>query len=201
MGPLIRRDTRQRTRLQSVDGGDPIEDSIAERVAAIEDELRELRTDLDRATNRDIPLLKGTIRSFVDGDIESIHGFPDAGRTFRDRVESLSGRVADVEDRIEALGDIRAEKSTKEQKYAAVLAYAANKRSVNGQRVAVTADEIQGCVGVSRRYAYDLIDAMAADVTGASVRESTVVETGSGAKRKKKALLVDTEQVQPEGRR
>jgi len=75
-----------------------------------------------------------------------------------------------------------------------VLAFAQNKAGESG-KVAVTPAEIRGCTGVSRRYAYDLVDAVAADVAGVQVRESKRVRTGNGTERKQKALLVDCERV------
>jgi len=61
--------------------------------------------------------------------------------------------------------------------------------------VAVSPGEIRGCVDVSRRYTYDLIEEMGAEVPGVDVREARQVKTGSGTKRKGKALLVDYEAV------
>lgn len=52
-----------------------------------------------------------------------------------------------------------------------MLAFALNNR--NGRlKVAVSPQEVRGCAGVSRSYAYELIDTMGEDVTGATVRES-----------------------------
>lgn len=45
-------------------------------------------------------------------------------------------------------------------------------------KVAVTVSEIKGCVGVSRWYAYDLIDAMTSEINGVRLREARQVETG-----------------------
>jgi hypothetical protein len=59
----------------------------------------------------------------------------------------------------------------------------------------VTPAEIRGGTGVSRRYAYDLVDTLAVDVDGIAVRESQQVKTGSETEREQKALLVDCEQV------
>ena len=53
---------------------------------------------------------------------------------------------------------------------------------------------------MSRRYAYEFIEAMADDVAGVSVREPKRLQTGNGAKRKQKALLVDCERVQSESK-
>jgi len=59
----------------------------------------------------------------------------------------------------------------------------------------VTADEIQGCVGVSRRYAHDLIESAAEALDGVRVCEATDVRTSTGVEHTKKALLVDCEAV------
>lgn len=71
-----------------------------------------------------------------------------------------------------ALGDVGTTKTTKEQKLAAIRRFVQNK---GGQQstVAVIDSDIQGCVGVSRRYAYDLIEEAAAELEGARVREAT----------------------------
>lgn len=74
------------------------------------------------------------------------------------------------------------------------MAFAANEAAGDG-KVAVTPAEIRGLTGVSRRYAYDLVDPIAADVDGVPVRESQQVTTGTGTKHEQKALLVDCEEV------
>ena len=52
---------------------------------------------------------------------------------------------------------------------------------------------------MSRRYAYGLIDEAVDVLDGVRVREATEVRTGSGVEHKKKALLVDCEQVHTDG--
>jgi hypothetical protein len=153
---------------------------------------------LARITNRDLPLLKGTIRGLAAEDVETVEDFPAAGRSLRAELDSLAERVAALEDRVAALGDVGTNPSTKEEKYAAVLAFAANKNTSTG-KVAVTPSEVQGCTGVSRRYAYDLIEAMDDTVDGVRVREATQVQTGSGVEQKGKALLVDCDRVHATG--
>lgn len=61
--------------------------------------------------------------------------------------------------------------STKAQKIAAVLAFATNKPD-GSNKVAVTPTEIRGCTGVSRRYAYDLVEAIADELEDVKLRES-----------------------------
>lgn len=167
---------------------------LAERVATLEATVAELCERLDAATNRDVPLLKGTVRAVVGAEIDAIGELPDAGRAFNQQVATYDERLTAIEQQVDALGDVGAEKTTKEQKLAAIITFAGNKRGGPSETVAVTADEIQGCVGVSRRYAYELIDEAAAVRDGMRVREATDVQTGSGVEHKKKALLVDCEQ-------
>lgn len=164
--------------------------ALRERVAALEDQMNRLETQVAAAVDRDIPLLKGTIRGVVGDDIDSLDELPAAGRTFHERCTDRAARLQAVETRLDALSDVDSERSTKHEKYRAVLAFAQNKRA-NNSKVTVSPTEIQGCTGVSRRYAYDLLDNIAADVDGASVRQSKQVDTGTGTKQKTKALLVD----------
>lgn len=176
------------------DGGPTDGAQLEARLEEVEATLANLRAELMTATDRDIPLVKGTVRSILATDIETIEELPDAGRSFRAEIDDLAARLETLEERVAALGDVGTEPSTKEEKYAAVLAFAANKHSTNG-KVAVSPTEIKGCTGVSRRYAYDLMDAMGTDVTGVQVREPQRVTTGSDVTHKQKALLVDCERV------
>ncbi|KAB7514659.1 hypothetical protein DM867_05955 [Halosegnis rubeus] len=173
------------------------EDALRERVSELEATVDALAQRLDTAMNRDIPLLKGTVRAIVDADIDEIGELPDAGRSFHRTVVTQTERLATVEEQVAAFGDVDAAKTTKAQKLAAICAFAQNKHNSQSSTVAVTAAEIRGCVGVSRRYAYELIDDAAAELAGARVRNAASGES-SGAS-KKKALLVDCEQVHVEG--
>ncbi len=153
---------------------------------------------LTRITNRDLPLLKGTIRGLAAEEVETVEDFPAAGRSLRAELDALTERVAALEERIAALGDVGTDATTKAEKYAAVLAFAANKDTSTG-KVAVTPAEVRGCTGVSRRYAYELIEAMDDEVDGVRLREATQVQTGSGVEQKRKALLVDCDRVHATG--
>ena len=171
---------------------------VDERVADLEAAVRELQGTVATTSDRDLPLLKGTIRAMTAAEIESIEEFPDAGREFRDRVARVEDRLADVERRLDRLGDVGQEATSKEEKFTAILAFAENKRN-GSAKVALSPQEVKGCTGVSRRYAYDLIDEMADVVGGVEVREATDVKTGSGTEHKGKALLVDCEAVHHNG--
>ena len=170
-------------------------EDVEAHVAALEAAVERLEAQLQVATNRDIPVLKGSIRAMVDEPIDSVDAFPHAGRRFGEKVTQIEDRMNELEDRVARFGDLGNEPSSKEEKYAAVLRFAANKQTTNG-KATVSPSEIKGCTGVSRRYAYDLVDAMAEDIEGVRVREAQEVETGSGVQRKAKALLVDCAVVQ-----
>lgn len=166
---------------------------IKERLTIIEQRLDAIHQELETATNRDIPLLKGTIRGIVTTEIETIDELPAAGRAFGEQLVARGERLSEIEAHLEVLQQ-SSDPSTKAEKVATVLAFAANKADSDG-KVAVTPAEIRGCTGVSRRYAYDLVETIAVDVDGVQVRESTQVATANGTKHKQKALLVDCEQV------
>jgi hypothetical protein len=176
------------------------EETLRERVAAVEATVAEVRASLDHAVDRDIPLLKGTLRAAIDAEIDEIEDLPDAGHAFAERLAEYESRLAAVERRLAAFGDVDTTADTKAEKMAAVLTFALNKHD-GRSKVAVSPQEVRGCAGVSRRYAYELIDAMGEDVTGVTVREPQRVETGAGTEQKGKALLVDCEAVHsnPEG--
>ncbi|MDZ7746857.1 MAG: hypothetical protein U5K28_10215 [Halobacteriales archaeon] len=169
------------------------EETLHERVSELEATVDALEQHLETAMNRDIPLLKGTVRAIVDADIDELGELPEAGRSFHRTVVTQAERLATVEEQVAAFGDVDAAKTTKAQKLAAICAFAQNKHNSQSSTVAVTAAEIRGCVGVSRRYAYELIDAAAAELAGARVRTATSGGTNEAAK--KKALLVDCEAV------
>lgn len=74
-----------------------------------------------------------------------------------DRVEKLEHRLDELEDMKEMLSDVGTQKTSKEEKVAAIVTYASQKHS--GMRgTVVKPKEIAGIVDVSKRYAYDLID-------------------------------------------
>lgn len=75
------------------------------------------------------------------------------------RIEELEAENAHLRSVVDKLEDIGAEKSTKEQKVAAIVTYADNvAESEEKDAVTVRPTTITGVVNVSRRYAYDLVD-------------------------------------------
>jgi hypothetical protein len=159
---------------------------------------RSLRSLLEEGDSALPYQLKSTVRAIVDAEIDDIGELPDAGRAFNRQVATYDERLAAVEQQVAALSGVAAGKTTKAQKLAAIGTFAQNKRGGPLATVAVTPAEVRGCTGVSRRYAYELIEAMDGAVDGVRVREATAVQTGSGVEQKGKALLVDCVRVQRE---
>lgn len=166
---------------------------IRDRVAALERQLATIQTELQTVTSHDLPLLKGTLRSLLDAEVGAVDEFPAAGHAFGQQVSEHEQRLEQLEARVDVVTQ-QADASTKAEKIGAVLAFAQNKADASG-KVAVTPSEVRGCTGVSRRYAYDLVDTIASDVDGVRLRDGQQVQTGSGSERKQKALLVDCERV------
>ena len=161
-------------------------------------DLDTVQARLNRVTDKKIPLLVATLRRIFGAEIDDLAELPSLADDLQERLVTLEARLETVERQLATFEDIETEPTSKDEKIAAVLAYATNKRDPEQPTVAVTAPEIKGCASVSRRYAYDLVDAIAADVDGCQLRESTTVQTGAGTKRKPKAVLVDCEAVHDE---
>lgn len=172
--------------------GTPREE-VVERLAALKATVAELREEVTMVTNRDLPLLKGTVRAMTDGDIDTVEELPDAGRAISEQLARYDERLSAVERQLEMLESLGESPSSKKEKFAAILAFAANKQGHGNGKVALSPHEIKGCTGVSRRYAYELLESMAAQIDGVRMREAQQVQTGNGTKRKGKALLVDCE--------
>lgn len=116
--------------------------------------------DLDSrigSLDRDLVALRVFLNEAADDDHDSL---VDAARDVAAKVERLEAENEDLRNRLDQLGDIGAEKTTKEQKVAAIVTYAHQSRRDGQDAVTVLPKHIKGLVDVSRRYAYDLVDSM-----------------------------------------
>jgi hypothetical protein len=125
---------------------------------------------MDEAMSDDVALraaFKKLVSEIGDVDVDEEVGLMEA--TFRAleaheeqqwELNEMRRRLAELEPVVDRLDDIGQEKTTKEQKIAAIVTYARNARSRDQERVTVTRQNVQGAAGVSRRYSYDLIDDM-----------------------------------------
>jgi hypothetical protein len=72
--------------------------------------------------------------------------------------EQLNQRVAELEQQVGAISDLGREKTTKEEKIAAIVQFAMNKATRDDERVSVRPADIKGVAGCTERYAYNLVD-------------------------------------------
>jgi len=94
------------------------------------------------------------------GDIETAFRALDEVAALQERVADLEHENQQLRERLDRLGDIGTEKTSKEQKIAAVVTYADNQRRPGQTAVTVAPRNIRGVVDVSERYAYTLVDDM-----------------------------------------
>lgn len=120
-----------------------------------------------------------------------------------DRIDELETELDDLQSEYEALqdqldfvGDITQEKTTKEQKIAAIVQYAKNQYEKDGRgAVKVKPKTITGLVNISRRYAYDLIDDMTEQYTWAYDPESLQQYGELEKTRSQRGVVIDFEGV------
>jgi hypothetical protein len=93
------------------------------RLSAVEETLEAMRADLQIARDRDIPLLKGTVRAILSTEIETINELPAAGAELGQHLGELDERVAQLDARLDVLRQHR-DASTKAEKIATVLSFA-----------------------------------------------------------------------------
>jgi hypothetical protein len=62
-----------------------IDDAVEERLETPDAAVEELCEDLRVVVNRDVPLVKGTVRAIVDDAVESAEEAPNVGRAFGGR--------------------------------------------------------------------------------------------------------------------
>lgn len=94
------------------------------------------------------------------GVIERAFRALDTIEELQDRIETLEAENEQLQERIEALGDIGTQKTSKEAKIASIITFAENSRKEDQNAVKVLPSDICGVANVSRRYAYELIDDM-----------------------------------------
>lgn len=171
--------------------GEMARDELEAEVKENREKIRQLETDM--------AFMKKALTELTDAELEGegVMELPDAGREMRDEFDDLASAVGSHGEQLDAVTDVSEKKTDKEQKVASIAAFASQKAGNPNATVLVKASELRGCTGVSRRYAYDLID----DIGGgdefgwASVREAKTVKTGSGQEQKPKGLLVDCDKI------
>ena len=123
-------------------------------------------------------------------------------------LEDLQTAVASHGETLDTIADIGEEKTSREEKLGAIVAYA-NQARGDSSKVLITPKEIAGATGCSKRYGYDLVDEIGGlreDGSGgnydegeypwAAVRKAQTVPTANGGERKEKGLKIDFDRVQ-----
>lgn len=135
-------------------------------------------------------------------------GLIEAALRVADRIDRLEQDLADLREDVDtqgavvdALEDITHEKTTKEQKVAAIVRYADQKRDNDNAVMRVFPSEIKGLLDVSQRYAYQLVEDLSDEYEWAHERKGRTKPTakdGGGRQQIKKALEIDFEGVHGE---
>lgn len=126
--------------------------------------------------------------------VERVERLEDEIDTLHDRLEEFEHELGRHDEQLDALGDITQQKTTKEQKVAAIVRYADQKRDQNNDAIHVFPREIKGLLDVSQRYAYQLVEDIAAEHEWAHHHDGyTEPSAKDGGKRirHKKALELD----------
>jgi hypothetical protein len=111
--------------------------------------------------------------------------------------QALQERLASVEQQLEQFEDLTDTTSSKTEKLAAIVQFAENKATHRMDKVSVSASEIIGATGVTRRYAYDLIGELPEEYDCFDNR-TTISQYGSlenDQDSQTRALIVDCEAV------
>lgn len=123
--------------------------SDADRVEQLDERLGEL--------DRDLAALRRLAFALADDDTEDLFAAVDETIT---RIETVEQRLDELDQVSDMLADVTDEKTSKDEKIAAVVTYADNTRRDDQPGVTVLPKAVKGVTEVSRRYAYDLVDDM-----------------------------------------
>jgi hypothetical protein len=130
---------------------------------------RKIEDNLDDERER-AHAVEHLLKALIDEDPpdlpdDRIMGNVEAAARTVDHIRELERELAEMRriidghaEQLERFDDIGAEKSSKEAKIAQIVQFADNQRSTDQDAVTVLPKSIKGVVGVSRRYAYDLVD-------------------------------------------
>lgn len=127
-------------------------DALEDEVHTLRSEVDQLRNEVDKlqeVANRDLAIMKGAMVNLLD--VDDIEALPAAS-------EDLRETIAETRQEVSALdGVITDGGGGKEGKVAQIVQLAANRRT-DEDIIKLSAKNIVDATGVSRRYAYDLMD-------------------------------------------
>jgi len=173
-------------------------DDSKERV----DEIERLRNRVDRLEN----ILEQLLQYGYGGDqLDKNLEYLAATTTLvdRDDVDELQDDVNDLKSLVEGLRDIGQKKSSKEQKIAAIVTFADNRRKPDQRAVSLLPKDIIGAAGVKQRYAYQLADGddgLPSEydwvLTGKQARQQQYGNLQIDEDRQRKRLVIDFDRLQ-----
>jgi len=132
-----------------------------ERLDELEEEVREIREYGLTEGSMEIAMLRRLAYGLAgDGVDAETNGLPEAVASAIERVDELERENERLRSRLDKLGDIGEQKSSKEQKIAAIVTYAEQRRSDGQDALVVKPGTIKGLVDISERYSYTLVDDM-----------------------------------------
>lgn len=179
---------------------------LAAEVEKLRDEVQHLKRESVSkvVVNHLLAELTGSHDAIEDYTADPMANKEFAG-DFASRIERHGRTISKIDDRLESLGDITDGHSSRTEKVEAIKQKAKNLAESDTETVELSARDIKGAAGCSRRHAYTLMDeeeGLPADHEWAEQQPEKYVQRGSaerGTLQKKKiqnqALLVDVGQL------
>ena len=187
---IIRRQNRQDERINTLEAEVKHKDAKIRKLESTVEDLEGLIKALKNRNDTLVDLLfdreKWENTEYADKDAEPL----------AERVEQLGDRLVELEQNIAAISDLGREKTTKEEKIAAMVQFAMNQATdPTAERVALTPKEIKGVTGVGLRHAYNYLDELPGEfeflLDKADVKQYGDLEIDKSSQ--KRALIVDLE--------
>lgn len=163
---------------------------LEREVHDLRDGLSELEAKFEAMSTR-----IGSVQELIIGDRNPVDDSIDERASVFSELDDIGSAVESHGDQLRAIENVETETTSRDEKILNIAAFAMRKAGGPNAKVFVSPDEVCGCTGVSRRYAYDLIDTIGDDeaIEWASVRQPSEVPAGNGSTHKSKGLKVEYE--------
>jgi len=137
--------------------------------AELEREVEQLQETV-ATMQKKVPLMEATLRRLLGGnsegdsdDVTPVFEFPGLAEDRLDEREQINNRLDQHHQQLSSISDIGSKKTSKEEKIAAIVTFAARKREDIDEKITVPPKDMAGAAGCAKRYAYDLIDELHED--------------------------------------
>lgn len=153
--------------VQSPDVSEMDRNELETEVTELRDQVDELEADLKQhkdETKRELAFVRQTFVKLFDMDgVTDPEDYRDGALTLRDSIDGVQEQQERHQQQLASISDIGEKKTSKEEKIAALVTFADRQRDADQEKVGLTTKEMQGATGISRKYAYDLVDQLHAD--------------------------------------